>query len=667
MHSLENYDHSRPLRSYTKQLDTSNWLNRSIIISDMSSSEDPTLLPPPSPNPDEATLPGNPVSGPQPTGLENQQKFGDYELVEEIARGGMGVVYKARQVSLNRTVALKMILSGRFASDSDVRRFYQEAESAANLDHSGIVPIYDIGEHDGHHFFSMKYINGGSLADVLPELRKDPRRLVRLISDVARTVHHAHQRGILHRDLKPANILLDEAGQPLVSDLGLAKQIQSDSNLTHTGAVVGTPAYMPPEQAAATKEITTAADIYSVGAILYEALTGEPPHKAESPMQTLMLVMEGQVTPPREIDRKVHPALELICLKCLEANPEHRYSSAAALADDLDNWLEGKSVSIRPPSFAASLANSITTNLRSAFGAGLIGVVAGLLLSVCLGEGFTSGDFLANSPSRIYAEMKSEIPAGRNFVYIRESEPNDLGALATIGGLLICIGGVGFLVTAVTRPPPGAAPLAMGLVAALMMAITSFAGQLGPMGVGLLMHSSMPRLKKLNDIAVGTSEQSEAAQQALQAEFPVLNEIPVEERANVLAYRIFYDVFLAAPFVIYACFAIVLLFSLPTILATMFSSRVLTESGKLHSVILPYAEFMGFVFALILCLFTFILMNSGQRVFGGAERPPLFAQAITLLALGAIVFALYKRWMLWKWRMGVYLILIAIIIAEIIF
>ena len=208
-----------------------------------------------------------------------------------------------------------MILSGQFASENDVRRFYQEAESAANLDHPGIVPIYEIGEHEGHHFFSMKLIEGGSLAELLPELRNDPRKLVRLIADVAHAVHHAHQRGILHRDLKPANILIDDGGNPLVSDLGLAKQIQSDSNITHTGAVVGTPAYMPPEQAAAEKEITTAADIYSIGAILYEALTGKPPHKGDTPMQTLLLVMESNVRSPRDLDSSVDRFLELICLK----------------------------------------------------------------------------------------------------------------------------------------------------------------------------------------------------------------------------------------------------------------------------------------------------------------------------------------------------------------
>ena len=166
--------------------------------------------------------------------------FGEYELREEIARGGMGVVYRAKHRPLNRTVALKMILSGQLASEEDVKRFFLEAEAAASLDHPGIVPIYEIGQHGGQHFFSMKYIEGGSLANRLEELRKEPRQAVDLLTKVARAVHHAHQRGILHRDLKPANILIDEKGDPLVSDLGLAKHLRGDSDVTNTGAILGT-------------------------------------------------------------------------------------------------------------------------------------------------------------------------------------------------------------------------------------------------------------------------------------------------------------------------------------------------------------------------------------------------------------------------------------------
>jgi serine/threonine protein kinase len=259
--------------------------------------------------------------------------FGDYELLHEIARGGMGVVYKARHQRLGREVALKVILSGQFASPNDVRRFEMEAESAAALDHSGIVPIYEIGEYQGHHFFTMKLIEGGSLAQRMSSLRGDMRRFIEILAKVAEAIDYAHRRGILHRDIKPANILLDSAGHPLITDLGLAKRTEADSDITGTGAVVGTPAYMPPEQASASKEITTFADIYSIGAILYEGLTGRPPHKGDSPLATLMLAAKGDVQPPSEVNRQCDRVLELICMKCLSREPNDRYVSSSVLAN----------------------------------------------------------------------------------------------------------------------------------------------------------------------------------------------------------------------------------------------------------------------------------------------------------------------------------------------
>lgn len=277
--------------------------------------------------------------------------LGDYELLEEIARGGMGVVYKARQKKANRIVALKMILSGRLADENAVKRFYTEVESAANLDHPNIVPIFDVGGQDGQHFYSMGFIDGCSLKHRIDDgpLRCDES--AQLVAAIADAIDYAHRQGIIHRDLKPHNVLIDKSGAPRVTDFGLAKQIESNSDLTGTGQILGTPCYMSPEQAAGDSgAISPLSDVYSLGAILYELLTGRPPFIAATVMETLSQVLEREALPPRSLNPSIDRDIQTICLKCLEKEPSARYESAAALAADLTRYLDGEPILARPAS-----------------------------------------------------------------------------------------------------------------------------------------------------------------------------------------------------------------------------------------------------------------------------------------------------------------------------
>ena len=271
-----------------------------------------------------------------------------YELLSELGRGGMGVVYKARQLKLNRVVALKMVLSGAHAAASDLLRFLAEAEAAAQLQHANIVQVHEVGSHNGLPFMSLEYVDGGTLAQKLKGTPLLPRQAAGLTATLGRAVQYAHEHGIVHRDLKPANILLTEDGTPKISDFGLAKRSAAGAGVTQTGAILGTPSYMAPEQAEGKPDVGPAADVYALGAILYELLTGRPPFQAPTPLDTVLQVVNDEPVPPRRLQPKVRRDLETICLKCLQKDPKKRYTSAAALADDLDRFLDDRPILARP-------------------------------------------------------------------------------------------------------------------------------------------------------------------------------------------------------------------------------------------------------------------------------------------------------------------------------
>jgi predicted Ser/Thr protein kinase len=275
--------------------------------------------------------------------------LGDYELLAEIGHGGMGVVYRARQRSLDRVVAIKMMTLGPGSSTELVKRFRAEAVSAASLHHPNIVAIHDVGIHEGRHFFVMDYVEGQSLTRLVGNQPLPAKRAAAYLQTIAEAVHYAHERGILHRDLKPSNVLIDAQDQPHVVDFGLARQLEGDSELTVTGQVLGSPQYLPPEQAAGQRgRVSRRTDVYALGATLYHLLTGRPPFQAESLAQTLDLVLHAEPVAPRLLNPSAPRDLETICLKCLEKEPVRRYPTAQALAEDLRRFLAGEPIQARP-------------------------------------------------------------------------------------------------------------------------------------------------------------------------------------------------------------------------------------------------------------------------------------------------------------------------------
>lgn len=471
-------------------------------------------------------------TGSQPISLPNIgqsiQYFGDYEILGEIARGGMGVVYRARQISLNRTIALKMILSGQIASDDQIRRFQLEAEAAANLDHPGIVPIYDIGIHQGQHYFSMKLIQGKTLTEVKDSFLQDPTKAVGLVAKIADAVHHAHQRGILHRDLKPANIILDEDDNPVVTDFGLARNIDSEQQLTQSGAVLGTPGFMSPEQASGSST-TTATDIYSLGAILYSLLSGRPPHSKTSMLETLMAVKNEVPMKLGAINPALDSDLDLIVQKCLLKQPGDRYASAAELASDLRAYLAGQPLRVRSPSISELARLWLSNNFGNALWVPIIAIVVGCTSGFSMLISTVGADFSQNY--KIYEFFGHE---HRSWMVQRWLWNPYLGPILTLCLALV----IGFATAKLSRTKNPTADLGAGLSVGLLAGLLAFATGFGPM---LSMHMGIENNGDLSTLAQIASGASPAAQAALEENYPLMETVSVYNRAFLISEKIVLD------------------------------------------------------------------------------------------------------------------------------
>ena len=319
--------------------------------------------------------------------IDPARRFGDYEILQEIARGGMGVVYRARQISLNRTVALKKILSGQLAGEEDLKRFQVEAEASAQLDHVGIVPVYDFGQVAGQYYFSMGFVEGDDLAERIRERPMEAEAAAGMMIKIAQAVGYANDQGVIHRDLKPSNVLLDGQNEPKVTDFGVAKQQGNDSEMTAQGQILGTPSYMPPEQAAGQGDtVDQRSDVYALGAILYALLTGRPPFQAATAMETMIQVLDQQPVPISQLNSTIPRDLETICLKCLQKDPDRRYASAEALAEDLQRYLADEPIVARPPTRVEQLGRWVRKNRATAIASGV--VAAALIVATIISISF---------------------------------------------------------------------------------------------------------------------------------------------------------------------------------------------------------------------------------------------------------------------------------------
>ncbi len=565
--------------------------------------------------------------------------FGDFELLKEIARGGMGVVYLARDRRLGRTVAIKTILNGQFASPESKARFFAEASAAARLDHSGIVPVYEIGEVQGQPFFSMKYVSGGSLADHLPHYRANIRAGVELMSKVCRAVHHAHERGVLHRDLKPANILIDENGSPLVADLGLAKAVDSESKITRSGAVMGTPGYMSPEQAAGGTDVTTAADVYALGAMLFELLTGQTPHQGRTVIETLMSVMNQDSPAARSVNPEADRQLELVCQKCLSHKVEDRYLSAKFLADDLENWLAGEPLSVSGPSMASVGVNWLKKNARAALGAAGVGIALGLMIGVM----FALSSIEVERMETVYLEFPNERPVALSLYSWVNSVPRAWRTVSQFP-LFALIAATGMVTYLVVRPKTRDVAIASGVLAGLFAAAMTFVTSLGwqPL-TSVSVNEGARDIEMLSRAAwAETESQRELARNAFHRRYPSLKDVHPSERSQLLASKILFDQIMGIPVGLWIGLLLsVVVIGLPAMLGTILFGRLVDEVGMRWNAFGRYFECMPLLSVCIMLLLLYMFPPL-------AILPSVWARILLLSAMLATIWAAARgfRWYL---------------------
>jgi tRNA A-37 threonylcarbamoyl transferase component Bud32 len=606
------------------------------------SPEDAPTIPPPSSTPsDDETIPHPSRGGSIASTPGTLKSFGDYELIEEIARGGMGVVYRARHRKLNRIVALKMILSGEFASREAISRFYVEAEAAASLDHPGITPVYEIGEIDQQPFFAMKLITGGSVQSAIAKYEKDTRAAVELLTRVSHAVHHAHQRGILHRDLKPNNILLDETGEPLITDFGLAKITHRDSENTKTGAMMGTPAYMAPEQAAGNKNITTAVDIYSIGAILYRLLTGRQTYEADNALDMVIKAMSEDPAPPRQLKHDVPVDLELICMKCLERDPNRRYASAADVAEDLERWSRGEPVSVRAASLGSLAGVWVKRNLQMAGGAAIVGTICGLILAVLFS--------LIMSPvfRQSYQLYKTNFPSiPKPLLAIDLSSNDTLNGVVLLFGWPSVVSLCALVSVYVTKPPNRNAAASVGLIAGLFCTgLTLMTGVLGPIMASSI-DPSATDLYLVSQAAGNTDNANQFSQQAILHFYPDLREFDSVVRVRLLLQKMTSDFQTGIPIGLWAGALLFMLMVPVVVLGSIHTWNLREKEPSFSRVIARTADF---AFAMSSLMVMTIIFFFARPIGAEMYVPAPWKVATTLIVMFASAYTAFRMWA-WRYR-----------------